>query len=139
MIRVAFNQIDDIIIIKRGDIMKRLRELREKKGYTLEQVATELGLRNQYVSNYELGKRNPDYETLKKFADFYNVTTDYILGKSDIANPYVNMINEKNNSDFSELDNVYLSYAKEAQENKIDPADIRLVLDTIKKLREQDQ
>lgn len=123
--------------------MKRLRELRERKGYTLEQVATKLGLRNQYVSNYELGKRSPDYETLKKFADFYNVTTDYILGNSDIENPYntpnVKIEKNKNELNFSELDNVYLSYAKEAQENKIDPADIRLVLDTIKKLREQDK
>ncbi len=123
--------------------MKRLRELRERKGYTLEQVATKLGLRNQYVSNYELGKRSPDYETLKKLADFYNVTTDYILGNSDIENPYntpnVKIEKNKNELNFSELDNVYLSYAKEAQENKIDPADIRLVLDTIKKLREQDK
>jgi len=70
-------------------LLKRLRELRERKGLTLEQVATELGLRNQYISNYELGKRNPDYETLKKFADFYGVTTDYILDNSDIENPYI--------------------------------------------------
>ncbi len=59
--------------------MIRLRELRTARGLTLEEVAEHLGLRNQYVSNYELGRRNPDYETLKKFADFYGVTTDYLL------------------------------------------------------------
>lgn len=58
-----------------------LRELREKRGLTLEQVAEKLGLRNQYVSNYELGKRKPDYDTLSKFADFYGVTVDYLLGR----------------------------------------------------------
>ena len=59
--------------------MRRLRELREKRGLTLEQVADALGLRNQYVSNYELGKRRPDFETLSKFADFYHVSVDYLL------------------------------------------------------------
>ena len=63
--------------------MKRLRELREQHGYTLEQVAEALGLRNQYVSNYELGKRRPDFETLKKFADFYKVSVDYLLERKD--------------------------------------------------------
>ncbi len=63
--------------------MKRLRELREQHGYTLEQVAEALGLRNQYVSNYELGKRRPDYDTLKKFADFYSVSVDYLLERED--------------------------------------------------------
>ena len=63
--------------------MKRLRELREQHGYTLEQVAEALGLRNQYVSNYELGKRRPDYDTLKKFADFYAVSIDYLLERED--------------------------------------------------------
>ena len=59
--------------------MNRLRKLRLERKLTLEAVAKSLGLRNQYVSNYELGRRNPDYETLKKFADFYGVTTDYLL------------------------------------------------------------
>lgn len=67
--------------------MKILRELREKRGLTLEQVAEALGLRNQYVSNYELGKRKPDYDTLSKFADFYGVSVDYLLGRDVQENP----------------------------------------------------
>lgn len=61
--------------------MKRLRELREKRGLTLAQVAEALDLRTQYVSNYELGKRSPDFDTLSKFADFYHVSVDYLLGR----------------------------------------------------------
>lgn len=67
--------------------MKILRELREKRGLTLEQVAEELGLRNQYVSNYELGKRKPDYDILSRFADFYGVTVDYLLGRNEKPAP----------------------------------------------------
>ena len=67
--------------------MKILRELRENKGLTLEQVAEALGLRNQYISNYELGKRRPDYDTLAKLADFYGVTVDYLLGREQKKAP----------------------------------------------------
>jgi Uncharacterized protein conserved in bacteria len=68
--------------------MKRLRELREERGLTLEQVANDLALKNQYVSNYELGKRRPDYETLKNFATYYNVSTDYLLEYSEYREKY---------------------------------------------------
>lgn len=68
-----------------GDYAPRLRELREKRGLTLDQVADALGLRNQYISNYELGKRRPDYDTLSKLADFYHVSIDYLLGHDKTA------------------------------------------------------
>ena len=105
--------------------MNRLRELREKRGLTLDEVAKALGLRNQYVSNYELGKRRPDYETLKRFAAFYNVTTDYLLENDAAPN------------DSQTLDRVYLSLAKDAQEKGIDPDDIRLAIETINRLKKK--
>ena len=42
------------------------------------------------ISYWENGKSFPDEETIKKFADFFQVSTDYILGNSDIRNPYEN-------------------------------------------------
>ena len=68
-------------------MLNRLRELRQEHNYTLEYVAQQLGLRNQYVSNYELGKRRPDLETLTKFAHFYHVSTDYLLGNTEKREP----------------------------------------------------
>lgn len=67
--------------------MKILRELREKRGLTLEQVAEGVGLRNQYISNYELGKRRPDYDTICKLADFFGVSVDYLLGREKKEKP----------------------------------------------------
>lgn len=67
--------------------MKTLRDLREKRGLTLEQVAEALDSKNQYISNYELGKRRPDYDMLIKFADFYGVTVDYLLGREPKVKP----------------------------------------------------
>lgn len=43
-------------------------------------LAKELGLPNQNISNYEREFRHPDYETLKMIANYFNVTTDYLLG-----------------------------------------------------------
>lgn len=58
----------------------RLRSLREKKGLKQTEFAERMQIPNQNVSNYERGFRQPDYETLKRFADFFEVTTDYLLG-----------------------------------------------------------
>lgn len=68
-------------------MLERLRELRLKNNYTLEEVAKKLNLKNQYVSNYELGKRRPDYETLLKFANLYHVSVDYLLGNESPKGP----------------------------------------------------
>ena len=70
--------------------MKILRELREKRGLTLEQVAEGVGLRNQYISNYELGKRRPDYDTICKLADFFGVSVDYLLFSAGYWNSVLN-------------------------------------------------
>ncbi|CDQ41470.1 XRE family transcriptional regulator [Virgibacillus sp. CM-4] len=62
---------------------KRMRHLRERENLSQLQLAKKLNIPNQSISNYERGFRNPDYETLNKIADFFEVTTDYLLGRSD--------------------------------------------------------
>lgn len=64
-------------------IGKRLRYLREKKKMSQLALAKKLNMPNQNISNYERDFREPDYETLNKFADFFEVTSDYLLGRSD--------------------------------------------------------
>lgn len=65
----------------------KLRSLRKSKGLTQTEFAKRMNIPNQNVSNYERGFRQPDYETLKKFADYFDVTTDYLLGQSEISRP----------------------------------------------------
>lgn len=67
--------------------MLRLEELRKNKGVSQETLAKELNMTQQRISSYEKDKREPDIETLKQFADYFNCTIDYITGKSDIRNP----------------------------------------------------
>lgn len=64
--------------------MKRLRELRAQRHLTQAEVAEQLHISKQSYGFYENGTRNPDPEMLSKLADFYNVTTDYLLERSDM-------------------------------------------------------
>ncbi|GAF14175.1 negative regulation of the defective prophage PBSX genes [Bacillus sp. JCM 19046] len=65
--------------MKLGD---RIRSLREKEGLTQKALAQKLDIPHQNLSNYERNFRQPDYETLQKVADYYAVTTDFLLGRS---------------------------------------------------------
>jgi HTH-type transcriptional regulator, competence development regulator len=62
---------------------KRLKFLREKFVYSQKRVADSIGISNTQLSRYESGDRNPDPELIAKFADFYDVTTDYLHGRTD--------------------------------------------------------
>jgi transcriptional regulator with XRE-family HTH domain len=62
---------------------KRLRYLRDKRGLSQKFVAEKFGIANNTLSGYEAGDRNPSPELIAKFADFYEVTTDYLLGNTD--------------------------------------------------------
>ena len=61
--------------------MLRLKELRNNKGLSQAAIAERFGITQQAYANYERGTRQPDYDTLKKLADYFNVTTDYLLGR----------------------------------------------------------
>lgn len=65
----------------------RLKTLREKRGLGREQLAERLGLSYHAIAKYETGKRSPDQETILKIADYFNVSVDYLLGRSDDPTP----------------------------------------------------
>ena len=67
---------------------ERLRQLRKKKGYTQVRVQMETGIEQALLSKYEHGERIPPTETLVKLADFYHVSVDYLLCRTD--NPEIN-------------------------------------------------
>ena len=74
----------------RGMKMKfktRLRQLRTERKLSQEELGKELHLGTSAISMYERGEREPDFEKLGMIADFFNVSIDYLLGKSDIQNP----------------------------------------------------
>lgn len=69
-----------------GDVMKnRLRELRKSRGYTQVSVQMQTGIEQALLSKFESGERVPPTETLFRLAEFYNVSIDYILCRTEKA------------------------------------------------------
>ncbi|TYP56803.1 helix-turn-helix domain-containing protein [Thermosediminibacter litoriperuensis] len=64
-------------------IGERIKSLREERKITQQELAQYLGVSQKTISNYEKGERSPDPETLKKIADYFDVTVDYLLGRSN--------------------------------------------------------
>lgn len=62
-----------------GDILKQLREQTNK---TQEETAKALGIKRSAYSHFENNRNNPDNETLVKMANYFDVSTDYLLGRS---------------------------------------------------------
>lgn len=81
----------DILIVMREEgtsmenitISKKLKELREEKGYLQKFVADKIGVRGNTLSGYENGTRSPDPEMIIRLAELYDVSTDYLLGRTD--------------------------------------------------------
>ncbi|WP_201259650.1 helix-turn-helix domain-containing protein [Tissierella sp. P1] len=72
-----------------------LRKLRNSLNLTQDQVSTELKINRATYAHYETGRREPDIETLKLLAKYYNVTTDYLL-ETDITKPTILSMKEFN-------------------------------------------
>ena len=108
----------------------KLRAAREAKGFTLERLADlykakfpESGINKGTLSKYENGKQEPMVSTVDNLAEILGASVDHLLGKANRG------------YDFAGLKGVYLDFAKDAQKNAIDPEDIKLAIETIKRLR----
>lgn len=64
--------------------MERLKSLRRDNNLTMKELGIKLNLAESTISLYESGRREPDYQTLKKLADFFNVSIDYLLGRENV-------------------------------------------------------
>lgn len=64
-------------------LSERLKDLRKEKKLRQEQVAVALDISMSAYCHYEQGKREPTVSVLERMADYYDVTTDYLLGRSD--------------------------------------------------------
>ena len=66
----------------------RLKELRKKKGISQLRLATELNTTQNTISRYETGEREPGIDELIKIADYFNVSVDFLIGRTE--NPKMN-------------------------------------------------
>ncbi len=66
----------------------KLKELRKKRKISQLKLAMDLGMNQNSISRYENGEREADYKSLIAFADYFDVSIDYLLGRTD--NPKMN-------------------------------------------------
>lgn len=66
----------------------RIRDLRENRNLTQKELASYLRIHQTTYSDYELGRLNVPVSILHKLADFYDVSVDYLLGRTNVKTPY---------------------------------------------------
>ncbi|MES0334774.1 MAG: helix-turn-helix transcriptional regulator [Candidatus Magnetobacterium sp. LHC-1] len=115
------------------ELHKRLRLLREESGMLQKDMAEKFNMPRPTYNGYETGKREPDLALIKAFAEYFNVSIDYITGKTDIKNE------SKNDAlvvDGIKLDKIYIGMAKDLQVNKISPTQLQKIIELLKEERE---
>ncbi len=102
---------------------ERLKMIREKFGVSRDDLATHLGLSYSTISKYEDGTRTPDIDNLEKIADYFGISVEYLLGKSEvqqITSP---------DSIFSEMKNLVDRFVSVFENHKISITQIANVID----------
>lgn len=65
-----------------GNFQNVFRQLRLSSNLTQNEMAEKIGISRSTIGMYETGAREPDFETLEKIADYFNVDTDFLLGRT---------------------------------------------------------
>lgn len=101
----------------------KVKELCKEKKIAISRLEKDLGFSNGYIRGLREGKLPSD--RLKAIADYLGVSIGYLLDTDDQISQNL----------YEELDGVYLSLAREAQQSGIDPDDVRVIIETIKSIK----
>lgn len=112
---------------------KRLRLLRKKHNKSQLNIADAIGVTQSGVSQWESGTRFPDIESLRKIADIFEVTTDYLLGRTD--DPKARIIRL---SDLGEgISGGYIEVITEAAKANLSASELQAIVNIIKRVRQK--
>ena len=109
---------------------KKLKMLRLERGLSLQEFANIFGLGKTTVANYERDDRKPDYEMIAKFCDFFGVSSDYLLGRTDDTRT-VRVDGEELPKELRQLGVDYIEVIKEMKEKGLSPEYIKRIVDAI--------
>ncbi len=73
------------------ELKDTLKYIREKNGLTKRELCEKTGISERAYLTYEFGEREPKVSVIEKLADFYGVTTDYLLGREPAPDPFANL------------------------------------------------
>lgn len=106
-----------------------IRKLREEKGLKSSYVAEILNVANSTYSGYENNKSEPNYEILIKIADYFDVTIDYLLGRTEYKD---GAIIEDIPDELKQIGVEYLEVTKEFKETGLTPTKIKSLIKGLK-------
>lgn len=123
---------------------EKLKNLRQKKDMTIREVARHFNIGKTTYANYEYDQRKPDYEMLKNFAEFYDVSVDYLVGTIDAKQhsrdtftqeELLEVLPDELRELFKEQNIGYVRFAQEMIKEQIDPSKLMELVEITKKLR----
>ncbi|WP_432401042.1 helix-turn-helix domain-containing protein [Wukongibacter sp. M2B1] len=117
---------------------QRLKQLRKEKELTIREVAKLFSIGKSTLSDWENERRNPNYDMIKKLAEFYGVTVDYLLGITDEKNIYTSKSAEIPD-ELKEVGVEYIALAKDIERSKLTPDEVRKILDAVKGLKDKEK
>lgn len=125
-------------------IHNRIKELRNEKDISQRDLAKIINLSPSTIAMYETGKRKPDTDTLQRIADYFNVSVDYLLGRTGERSPADKI--KAAPSDDPELADFWekLSQREDLQllfklTKDMDPAGVRQIIRIIKAIEEEEE
>ena len=113
-----------------------LAKLRKEKGYLQKEVAAYLNMTVATISNYEKGVHTPDLNTLTKLADFYDVSTDYLLQRTKYK-ASINTLNKRLSADYtiSDLMNTTLELDRHNIDALLDYYDLLILRNSVNRVK----
>ena len=134
------------------ELYNRIETLCKEAGENITTMCKLAGVPRSALSDYKAGRiKSLSADKLSKIASHFNVSVDYLLG--NVNDPYFHLDNQRIADEINSLDGykkpaapqgnelsgVYLSFAKTAQDEGIDPADIEYALNLVRRIREQEK
>ena len=104
---------------------ERLKLLRKEKDISQEDLGIKIGVARTSVANYETNRNYPTSEVLEKISDVFNVSIDYLLGKSNVRNP------KNENDDILDLAKVGFTKENYNPPTEKQKEQIRTIIETI--------
>ena len=112
----------------------RIKQLRMENNLTQNQFAALFGLYDSTISQYENGKRVPEYDIIIKIANKFNVSIDWLLGR--VENKELVLMDKNSLPDqLKQIGVEYIMLAKEMEDKDIPPEDVRKIFDAINILK----
>ena len=99
--------------------LDNLRVLREAKNFTQVKVSIDIGVSQELVSQWELGKTMPNPPALIKLADYFNCSVDFLLGRTDVTTPISTLVLDKCDVECANIVELYKSLSADNRQHLI--------------------